>query len=1165
MPEFVHLHLHTQYSLLDGVIRSKQLMGKVKSMGMGAVAVTDHGGMMGVIEFYETANKAGVKPILGVEAYVTPGSRHDRCEEESEGRANHLVLLAENETGYGNLVKMVSIANREGFYYKPRMDKEVLAAHSCGVIAMSACMKGEIPAALLKGKTREAEALLGAYRDIFPGRFYLEVQANGLPEQEKVNGMLVDLARRTDTPLVATGDCHYLEKSDARMHEILLCLQTRETMSSPGRMKYGSDEFYVKSPEEMAAAFSHLPDAVANTVLIASRCNVKLELGVNRIPTFKVPSGKTPEGYLREKAEEGLIARFAEKERRGEALSPGQREEYKSRLAYELTVIENMKFPGYFLIVWDFIRFARERGISVGPGRGSAAGSLVAYSLRITEIDPIPYSLLFERFLNPDRISLPDVDVDFDKDRREEVIEYVREQYGADHVAQIITFGTMKARAAVRDVGRVLEIPYGEVDQLAKLIPAALDMTIEKAIQVEPRLAKAIADDPKKNELFRFARGVEGLVRHASTHAAGVVIGDRPIDEVVPLYRQSDGSITTQFDMKYSEKAGLVKFDFLGLKTLTVIRRALELVKERTGQDVEVASIPMDDKATYELLQAGKTDGVFQAESSGFTDLLVRLVPDRFDHLIDMVALYRPGPLQSGMVDDFVECRHGRRAVKYALPGLEPILKNTYGVILYQEQVMQIAVAIGGFTLGQADSLRKAMGKKIAALMEESRVRFVAGATERGISEDQAMDLFEKMAHFAEYGFNKSHSAAYGYLMYVTSYIKAHWPVEFMTAMLSCEADDGNTEKIIRYIHRCRVDGIPVLPPDVNESRQAFHPSGNSIRFGLTAIKGLGDAALDSVEAVRKDGLFTSFSDFVARIDLRKVNKKAMECLIKAGAFDSLDKNRGALFASVPNAVSGQQKAAKRAAKGQISLFAAEPQKPTDYSGSAWPEKEMLFREKEAIGFYISGHPMTGYRNVISEIGATTTLKVEDMPGGSRVSMCLVAGEIAEKPSRGGSVWGLITAEDMEGIVTLRVFGELYGNNRDLLRSGEPFYVSGRIDENESSRCVVADAILPLSEAAEKATSSAHVLLRSDRTRPEDVAMVREIVMRHPGSKDLVLHAEIPGGVAEIYAGKTYNVSPTLALAAELREALGYEALVRNVDTAALPREGQRGGRSWRR
>ncbi len=804
MKPFVHLHLHSQYSLLDGTIQFGPLIRRVRELGMPAVAVTDHGGMMGTVEFYEEAIRGGVTPIIGTEIYVAPGSREERRVAPTGEYAYHLILLAENETGYKNLLQLSSRAHTEGFYYKPRVDKELLRRYSEGLIATSACLQGEIPFTMgTEGEGRALE-VLEEYKSIFSGgRFFLEIQDNGLPEQDRMNPRLIALARRTETPLVATNDCHYLNPGDARFQEILLCLQTGKTINDPTRMRFGSDQFYVKTAEDFDRAFGvSAPDALSNTLLIAERCRVKIELGVNKIPEFALPPGETSNDRLRKDAMEGFKERLEERRIREGDMPREMEEEYRRRLAYELSVIEKTGFSGYFLIVADFIKYAKRQGIPVGPGRGSAAGSLVAFCLRITEVDPIPYKLLFERFLNPERVSLPDIDCDFCKDRRDEVISYVQEKYGRENVAQLITFGTWKPRAAVRDVGRVLEMPYAEVDRIAKLIPADLKMTLENAPKAEPRLQEMIDADPKVADLFRYSREIEGRSRHAGTHASAVVIANRPITEYCPLYRQTTGEITTQYSMKPVESVGLVKFDFLGLRTLTAIHDTLHLLKEQRGIAIDLNTLPLTDKETYETLSRGDTAGVFQSESRGFTELIFRLKPDRFNHLIDMMALYRPGPLQSGMADDFVERRHGRKKVVYPVPQLEEILSDTYGVILYQEQVMEIAKALAGFTLGEADVLRKAMGKKDDALMEKQKAHFLEGARAKGIQEKKAAEIFELVRQFGGYGFNKSHSAAYALVAYQTAYLKTHHPVEFYSALMTSES--GDTDKIIRYIAHSR-------------------------------------------------------------------------------------------------------------------------------------------------------------------------------------------------------------------------------------------------------------------------------------------------------------------------------------------------------------------------
>ncbi len=1157
MSEFVHLHLHSQYSLLDGTIKIKDLVRKVAGMKMPAVALTDHGGMIGTVDFYEKAIQAGIKPIIGSEVYVAPGSRLDRAAGQANDRAYHLILLAESAEGYQNLIRLVSRAHVEGFYYKPRVDKEILREHAKGLIATSACLQGEIPAILAhEGPDRAAERL-AEYRDIFAdGRFFLEIQANGLREQDRVNEALIALARRTGTPLVATNDCHYLERADAKVHDILLCLQTGKTIGTEGRMRFETDQFYVKSAEEFERAFGHVaPEALRNTLAIAERCNVGLDLGVNKIPEFRVPEGMTSERYIRGLSVDGLERRFEEMRTRGAKLSGAAEASYRKRLDYELSVIEKTGFSGYFLIVWDFIRFAKDQSIPVGPGRGSAAGSLVAYALRITEVDPIPYDLLFERFLNPERISLPDIDCDFCKNRRDEVIRYVEDRYGKENVAQIITFGTMKARAAVRDVGRVLEMPYAEVDRIAKLIPPDLGMTIERALAVEPRLAEMVRDTPKVGELFEYARSIEGLSRHASTHAAGVVIANRPITEYVPLYRNSNGDITTQYSMKHIEKVGLVKFDFLGLRTLTAIHDALALIREHRGVRVDLETLPLDDADTYAMLATGDTAGVFQCESGGFTDLLERLKPDRFTHLIDAVALYRPGPLQSGMVEDFIARRHGRKPIEYPLPQLEKILKDTYGVIVYQEQVMRIAVALAGFSLGDADVLRKAMGKKDAVLMEKQKERFLSGAAANGIPPAKAASIFDLMAQFGEYGFNKSHSAAYALVAYETAYLKRHYPVEYFCALMTSES--GDTAKIIRYIAHCREKGIPILPPDVNESRFAFCPSASSsgpasaIRFGLSAIKGVGAAAIEAVREAKGDAPFSSAGDFLFRVDLRKVNKRAVECLVKAGALDSLDPDRGRLFAGLPSLMDEAQEAVRRRESGQFSLFgeaaAAGPAaKPASREPEtpAWTRRERLAFEREALGFYITGHPLDEFGAEMSLYANVSSSRIGSLKAGAEVKIGGIVSALKEKTTKRGEKMAIVTLEDLEGIVEVVVFPEAYRENRETLAAEGPIFLVGRVDADETSSKVIAEQIFRMEHIRERLARSVHFTVRSDRMTAADVHELRKTIDRHRGDKKAFLHLVREGAYEAVLAlPERVGVAPSLELARELKGRFGYDVL----------------------
>ncbi|MGE5188627.1 MAG: DNA polymerase III subunit alpha [Gemmatimonadota bacterium] len=1167
MSEFVHLHLHSQYSLLDGTIKIRDLVRKVAEMKMPAVALTDHGGMIGTVDFYEKATQAGIKPIIGSEVYVAPGSRLDRTPGQANDRAYHLILLAESGEGYQNLIRLVSRAHVEGFYYRPRVDKEILREHAGGLVATSACLQGEIPSILAQEGPERAAERVAEYRDIFPdGRFFIEIQDNGLKEQARANEALIALARRTGTPLVATNDCHYLERGDAKVHDILLCLQTGKTIGSEGRMRFGSDEFYVKPAEEFERAFGHVaPEAIRNTLAIAERCRVGLDLGINKIPEFRVPDGLTSEQYLRRLGVEGLERRFDEMRARGAKLSGAAEAAYRKRLDYELSVIEKTGFSGYFLIVWDFIKFAKDRSIPVGPGRGSAAGSLVAYALRITEVDPIPYDLLFERFLNPERISLPDIDCDFCKDRRDEVIRYVEERYGKENVAQIITFGTMKARAAVRDVGRVLEMPYAEVDRIAKLIPPDLGMTIDRALSVEPRLAELVREAPKVGELFEYARAIEGLSRHASTHAAGVVIANRPITEYVPLYRNSNGDITTQYSMKQIEKVGLVKFDFLGLRTLTAIHDALALIREHRGVRVDLETLPLDDAETYAMLAAGDTAGVFQCESGGFTDLLERLKPDRFTHLIDAVALYRPGPLQSGMVEDFIARRHGRRSIEYPLPQLEEILRDTYGVIVYQEQVMRIAVALAGFSLGEADVLRKAMGKKDAALMDRQKQRFLSGASANGIPQGKASSIFDLMAQFGEYGFNKSHSAAYALVAYETAYLKRHYPVEYFCALMTSES--GDTAKIIRYIGHCREQGIPILPPDVNESRFAFCPSasrpgsgargtgapaagaaGTAIRFGLSAIKGVGAAAIDAIQEAKGDAPFASPAAFLSRVDLRKVNKRAVECLVKAGALDSLEPDRGRLFGRLPSLMEEAQEAARRRESGQFALFGEAPPVPKpagrETDAPAWTRRERLANEREALGFYITGHPLDEFGAEMSLYANVSSSRIGALKAGAEVKIGGIVSAVKEKTTKRGEKMAIVTLEDLEGIVEVVVFPEAYRENREALASEGPVFLVGRVDADETSTKIIAEEIFRMEHIRERLARSVHFTVRSDRMTAADVRELRRAIERHRGDKRAFLHLVRDGDYEAVLAlPDRLGVAPSLELARELKGRFGYDVL----------------------
>jgi len=1053
--EFVHLHVHTEYSLLDGASRIDELIEQAKKYNMPAVAITDHGNLFGVVEFFKKAKKADIKPIIGCEVYVAPQSRFDRAKTTLESgmpeeASFHLTLLVENEEGYRNLTRLVTLAYLEGFYYKPRIDMELLSTHYKGLIALSGCLKGEVPYKIVYGNIERAENVAKQLKDLFGENFFLEIQSNSLPEQAVANRGLIEISKKFDIPLVATNDCHYLHKSDAKAHEILLCIQTGKTIKDEKRLKFQTDEFYFKSPEEMYSAFEEVPEALKNTLMIAEKCNFQFKLGEYKLPKYPVPQGYTAEEYLKKLAQEGLKQRF-------KGTVP---EDYQKRLEEELKVITEMGFASYFLIVWDFINYARRENIPVGPGRGSAAGSLVAYALKITDIDPIKYGLLFERFLNPERISMPDIDVDFCKDRREEVIKYVAEKYGKDRVAHIITFGTMAARAVIRDVGRALNIPYAEVDKIAKMIPFACP-SLEQALNLEPRLKELYNKSETVKELIDIALRLEGLVRHSSQHAAGVVISPEPLENLMPLYKNpGEETVITQFDMKALEDVGLLKFDFLGLKTLTVIDETIKYVKAQ-GKELRLEDIPLDDPETYQLLCSGQTTGVFQLESRGMRELLKRLEPQRFEDLIALVALYRPGPLGSGMVDDFIKRKKGLIPVQYELSELKEILDETYGVILYQEQVMKIANKIAGFTMGQADVLRKAMGKKIPELMASLKEEFVQGAQKNGVPREKAEALFNIMAAFGEYGFNKSHSAAYAYLAYITAYLKAHYPKEFFAANLSNEM--GDTNKIVKFINECKAWGIEIKGPDINESDRAFTVTGNSIRFGLEAVKGVGGSALQSILNERKKKKFTSMTDFLTRVDTRKVNKKVIESLIKAGAFDSLYPQ------CTPNqarAIAMHELLSFKGNKVAGGLFL------TPQNIEAWDNATVLTEEKSSLGFYLTGHPMKPLRPILNKMNISTIADIfdtdeEDFTETEETQEIKIAGIVEEVKSKAKEkgVTAYVTIEDETGRVEVVIYPELFKKSNGILTEKNTILIKGVVFKSPESIKFLAREIEDLKNA----------------------------------------------------------------------------------------------------
>jgi DNA polymerase III subunit alpha len=1147
--QFIHLHVHTQYSLLDGANQIDALVEEAKRFGMPAVAVTDHGNLFGAIEFYQKATAAGIKPIIGCEAYLAPKSRFDREGQFAHNEYYHLILLATNRTGYQNLLKLASKAYLEGFYYKPRMDKELLIEHHEGLVALSGCLSGEVSYLIGQGRIEDAVRTAAEYRDIFgKDHYFLEVQENGVPEQQIANQGLREIHKRLGIPLVATNDCHYLKKTDARVHDILLCLQTGKTVNEPNRMRFNTDQLYVKSTEEMLAAFHAWPEAVWNTSQVAELCNLTFTFGAAHLPHYQVPEGETLESYLDRLAQKGLAERLRE---RPSGLPEAQ---YRQRLRDELTVITSMGFAGYFLIVWDIINFARSRGIPVGPGRGSSAGSLVAYALRITDLDPLVYGLLFERFLNPERVSLPDIDMDFCMDRRPEVINYVVDKYGKDHVCQIITFGTMKAKAAIRDVGRVMEMPYAEVDRIAKLVPDQLNITLDEALESEPRLKELVDTDPKIRDVFDTARALEKSPRHASTHAAGVVISQDSLTNHVPLYKgtKDTDEIVTQFPMGDVERVGLVKFDFLGLKTLTMIAHAERLVNERRagGSLFSIATIPLDDVQTFALLSAGKTLGVFQLESAGMRDLLTGLRPDRFEDIIASIALYRPGPMD--LIPDFIKRKQGKIPITYEVPALEDILKETYGVIVYQEQVMAIANRAAGFSLGQADILRRAMGKKKQEEMANLRAKFLEGAKKHKITDKKAEKLFDLIQKFAGYGFNKSHAAAYALVTYQTAYLKAHSANEFMAALLTSEM--GNTDKVVRYINECRDLGIKVLPPDVNVSGKDFSVTPEGIRFGLAAIKNVGEGAIEAIiEARTGGGPYASFFDFCHRVDARKLNKRALECLIKAGAFDSTGARRAQLAAVLDRTVDQASAAQRAESQGQTSIFAAfEPADgnsgrrgtlPFDESLPdlpEWDEDQLLKHEKELIGFYITSHPLARYVEGMTRFSTASTDRLSEVADTKEVKLCGIIGTVRQTMTKRGDRMAYLTLEDLQGTVEVIVFPDLYKTAAALVTPDSVVQVTGTLDRGDKATRIKATKLASLADLQAQSVARVTIQVTTQDISPEALNRLREVLHHHTGPCPVYLKLTIPDHSESMIAvGPDLCVLPSSQLIGDVEALIG--------------------------
>ena len=1146
--QFVHLHLHTDYSLLDGACNIERLVKRVKELDMPAVAVTDHGNIFGAVAFANAAKEAGVKPILGCELYICKKEDH-RAAPEGDSY-NHLVVLAENDEGYRNLVKIVSEASLHGFYYKPRVSKNFLASHSKGLVGLSGCLKGEVAESLTEGEYEAARDAAATFNDIFgKGNFYLEIQDQGIPEEKRIQPNLLKLEKELDIPLVATNDSHYLCEDDSHAQDVMVCIQTGKSIHDTNRLKFHGNQFYVKSAAEMGKVFDGYERVLDRTVDISERCNVRLEKVHDPFPQFEVPAGYTLPDYFEHITREGFVKRLnilrelQEMGRLKHSLA-----EYQQRLSREIDIIRQMQFAGYFLIVWDFIRYAKEKNIPVGPGRGSAAGALVAYALGITDIDPLQHELLFERFLNPERISLPDIDVDFCMNRRGEVIDYVTHKYGRDQVAQIITFGTMAAKAAIKDSGRAMDIPYAEVDRIGKMIPATLNITITQALKDSPSLAAAYENEPQTKELIDTAKRLEGLVRNSGVHAAGVVISPQPLTDLVPLHRTKNDEIVTAYDMKAVEKLGLLKMDFLGLTTLTIIDDALRLIEQVRGERIDLQKLALDDQETYEkVFHTRLTSGVFQFESHGMRDVLRRYKPTTVEDLTALNSLYRPGPIQGGMIEDFIERKWGRKKIEYELPELEPLLKETFGVIVYQEQVMQIANRLAGYSLGEADLLRRAMGKKDPDAMAKQRERFVRGAIERGFPQKKIEKLFDLMEQFAGYGFNKSHSAAYALLAYQTAYLKTRYAVEFMAALLTSVS--GSTDDVVKYINECREMGIPVEPPDVNVSDAYFTPHGEAIRFGLAAVKNVGHNAIESIVVARKEvGKFSSIFQFAEKVDLHLLNKRVIESLIKSGAMDPLGR-RAQLMAVVDSAMEHAAKTQKDASLGQHGLFGVfqqdedrQVEKPLP-AVPDWDEHQRLANEKEILGFFITGHPLEKYRDKLLDFNALTTIEVADLKSSTGRDEILIGGVlkgVRVAKSKKGDLYAQGQLEDMNGSVDILCFADNYKRLGEKLKLAVPVLVKGgvRVEEGSNAKLMIGD-ITPLEEAKPKLPQRLRIKVPLETVSPAIIDQLHAVCQERKGEARVLFDLERKGDFTVMMEAEGYNVLPDRAFINRVEELCG--------------------------
>lgn len=1153
---FIHLHVHSVYSILDGCLKISDLVETVNKLGMPALALTDHGNLFGAVEFFKKARSQGLKPIIGCEVYIAQKSRFEKKPGNGEDTGNyHLLLLVKDEKGYRNLCRLLTAAYLEGFYYRPRIDKDILREYSSGLIALSSCLKGEVNDYLVKDMDDRAEQAAREYLEIFgQENFYLEIQDHGLPEQKKILPGIVELSKKLGIPLVATNDVHFSKREEAQIQDVLLCIQTNKKLSDPDRLHFSSDQFYLKSTAEMRQLFKDYPEALENTRHIAARCNFEFPLTGHFLPNFQAPGGKNLRDYFEEVVHKGFEKRLPQiQEKITQGLTPHTLEEYQNRLEREIKLIEQMGFEGYFLIVWDLISAARQRGIPVGPGRGSAAGSLIAYCLEITQIDPIEYDLLFERFLNPDRISLPDIDIDFCGRRRQEVIDYVTRKYGQENVCQIITFGTMAARQAIRDVGRVMEIPLSEVDRVAKLIPSqGPDSNIEGALKSVPELKDLYQKNANIARMLDIARKLEGQVRHPSIHAAGIVITPKPLVEFIPLYQSTRGEVTTQFPMEDIEAIGLLKMDLLGLRNLTVITDTLELIKKDTGDSLDLDKIPLNDQKTFEVFQQGRTNGVFQFESYGMKEQLRNFKPEEFRDLIALNALYRPGPLKSGMTAEFVQRKHHPEKISYEVPQLEPILKETRGIIVYQEQVMRIATDLAGFTMAEADVLRKAMGKKVREIMKSQRERFVQGAKRQGISQSRAEKIFDQIAQFAEYGFNKSHSAAYAYLAYQTAYLKAHYPVHFMAALLTSEAEKGDTSQLVKYINECRELGIVVLPPDINHSYYHFTVEGNQVRMGLAAIKNVGENTIQELIAAReKPGRFKSLFELFEDYDSRILNRKALESLIKAGAMDSLGWKRSQLYHLIDVLIEfGRQKQKAREEKA-ISLFGddyiLQPEIPAEIqSMNEWDEQILLTHEKEILGTYVSGHPLARYKKRLSNLVSHSVEALDPEKDLDReVRLCGIIISIKLIKTRKEDRMATLVLEDLSGQVEVTVFPEAYNKFNPHLKAGQLVWLKGKLAADSfEARKIIVSQILPLTEAMKNLARKTIIRIPVESLEEENIQQMKTILGAFPGDCPLYLQLENSSTCCLVQSAEAQSVTPAEEFIERIEELFGPDSVI---------------------